>query len=607
MTKGLCDVWWLEIALAVTGALASVGVRPTFAEDAEPRKHIPVRAADTYEGPSINVLDFGAKGDGRTDDTEAIRAAVQAAFERRQILQHPQYGYFVSFAEVYFPSGYYLVSDTVDISYVKLRGENYAAIEQKDPDKDVFYAHDAWRQIIEGLTFLGGQVQLNLGNPNVDTGHVTVRDCHFKNSRAVAVQMRQGSNSTFFKVENCVFIDCAQVLINYCDQAHLRDCWISTKAKKDNKAVIENYGCLTCQNILGVPRPSHNDQRWIDNHGMLSCKVFRFGGEGAGFTPVVNYARYAPQEGGPSILLDDCWVSALGNNKRACAVYLEEIPNQIVIRNCMLGGVPAVKVNPKLDLRTYFNEARPGMLHFDVANNVGEFAGDLPTAMIQAAAQRKPGAIDYGSKQLNPAATKKALAAAVAAAQRIPSAPEPGVMTFGLPPGQEGHLQVTDPAKYVDITPKTHAWDLADRLDGLTERCSAYLALAPAGDDVVLMSRMDQGSWPHVRIRNVTVDLDQTPFLTWRVKDNGVKGGHQAMKVINNATEEMTLLVENSNPDQYGYFACDLRKALDIPQGKVNVDLKFYLCGSRCVDVLTMDYIQKGEFFLIDFLRLEAE
>jgi hypothetical protein len=86
-----------------------------------------------------------------------------------------------------------------------------------------------------------------------------------------------------------------------------------------------------------------------------------------------------------------------------------------------------------------------------------------------------------------------------------------------------------------------------------------------------------------------------------------VKGGHQAMKVINNATEEMTLLVENSNPDQYGYFACDLRKALDIPQGKVNVDLKFYLCGSRCVDALTMDYIQKGEFFLIDFLRLEAE
>jgi hypothetical protein len=299
-------------------------------------------------------------------------------------------------------------------------------------------------------------------------------------------------------------------------------------------------------------------------------------------------------------------VSALGNNRRACAIYLEEIPNQLVVRNCMVGGVPTLKLNPKLDLRTYFNGAQPGMLHYDIANNVGEFAGELPAAMLQAAARRKPAPRDYGDRQLSPAATKRALAAAVAAAESMPSAPEPGVMVWGLRTGEEGHRQVTDRTRYIDITPRTHRWDLTERLDATTELCSDYLALAPAGDDVVIMSRMDKGSWPHVRIRNITVDLDQTPFLSWRVKNNGVKGGHLAMKAISNATEAMTTLAENSNPDQYGYFAYDLRRALDVPHGKVSVDLKLYLCGSRCVDALTMDYLGKGDAFVLDYLRLEA-
>jgi hypothetical protein len=96
----------------------------------------------------VNVKDFGAKGDGKTDDTEAIRTAVKAAYERRVIPQHPQYGYFVSFAEVYFPSGHYIISDTIDINGVKLRGESYAAIEQKNPGKDIFLTPWMWRLAI---------------------------------------------------------------------------------------------------------------------------------------------------------------------------------------------------------------------------------------------------------------------------------------------------------------------------------------------------------------------------------------------------------------------------------------------------------------------------
>jgi hypothetical protein len=51
---------------------------------------------------AVNVQDYGAQGDGVTDDTAAIRAAMKAAM-----------GYDVRGKTVYFPAGTYLVSDTL--------------------------------------------------------------------------------------------------------------------------------------------------------------------------------------------------------------------------------------------------------------------------------------------------------------------------------------------------------------------------------------------------------------------------------------------------------------------------------------------------------------
>jgi len=353
-------------------------------------KHIPVRSTDTYESLSVNVLDFGAKGDGVANDTEAIRSAVKATFERRRIPQHPQYGYFVSFAEVYFPCGYYIINDTIDINAVKIRGENYAAIEQKDPEKDIFFTADAWRQLIEGMTFLGGKVQLNLGNNNVDTGHVTVRDCQFKNSSGPAVQMRKGSNSTFFKVENCVFINCEQAVINNCDMSVIRDCWISSSRQMKNKAVMENYGVMHVENLLGVPRVRRGDegfteqwvdpngrtrtasnQRWIDNYGVVNIRNSRFGGEGGGFTAVYNFARYqykypvTPN----SVTIESSYLY----NAQTTAIVLKEIPNVITVTNnhglidCWM-----VRLDPGLDLDTYFDmDGHPHNISINISNNYG--------------------------------------------------------------------------------------------------------------------------------------------------------------------------------------------------------------------------------------------
>ena len=101
--------------------------------------------------------DFGAKGDGVTDDTSAIRAAFKAAHDYKQEKMtpnyHRKYGYFTTFPEVYFPSGHYIIHETIDISGPNIRGEGSAAIEQKEPEKDIFYCSSTWQRTIEGLTF----------------------------------------------------------------------------------------------------------------------------------------------------------------------------------------------------------------------------------------------------------------------------------------------------------------------------------------------------------------------------------------------------------------------------------------------------------------------
>jgi len=250
------------------------------------------------------------------------------------------------------------------------------------------------------MTFLGGRIQLNLGNNNIDTGHVTVRDCHFKNSRDVAVTMRKGSNSTFFKVENCVFWNCMQAVISYCDMTVIEDCWISSCMDMKNKAVIENYGVMHIENILGVPhvrggeefseewtdlfgrKRIASNQRWVDNYGVLHIRNSRFGGEGGGFSAVYNFAKF--QYKYPVIPNSITIESSYLYNAQSTAVVLKEIPNAItIVNNTGLVDAWILRVDPDIDLDTYFDnkehpENPPHKISIIISNNYGGFGTGLP-------------------------------------------------------------------------------------------------------------------------------------------------------------------------------------------------------------------------------------
>jgi len=224
-------------------------------------------------------------------------------------------------------------------------------------------------------------------NGNMDTGQIFIEKCRFLSAARAAIYT--DARSTTVTIANCRILRCEQAwVLKRSDQAVMKDTWITSSKKMKNKAVIENRGgWMSLENICGVPLVNGTDQRWIDNYaGMIRAVAFRFGGEGGGFTPVVNFAEHAVEARNPVplfVTLDHCWIYAVGHKKRKAAVYLEAIPNAVKIVDChgFAGGVPLVKVNPKLDLETYFKNKPRSLFNFTFHGNVFDHGG-IPPEML---------------------------------------------------------------------------------------------------------------------------------------------------------------------------------------------------------------------------------
>jgi Pectate lyase superfamily protein len=137
-----------SVLLPVTFVM--VGCGPSVSSTATPTKHFsPIRYAAnqftdktklwTVEFPAktpgvFNVKDYGAKGDGVTDDTVAINAAFKAIDDRPY--SRPN----ADFSMVYFPNGVYLVSDTINFrQYRVLQGQSEGKVILKLKDNAAGY------------------------------------------------------------------------------------------------------------------------------------------------------------------------------------------------------------------------------------------------------------------------------------------------------------------------------------------------------------------------------------------------------------------------------------------------------------------------------------
>lgn len=527
---------------------------------------------------SINVKDFGASGDGRTDDTAAIQAAFDAAAKKQQGGKSAIY--YHAAPEVVFPTGIYAISDALKIKIQIVRGLGQPFIKQTDKSKDIFYFDFMWQGKVTNLNFIGGKNHISMGNGNLDCGHITIEGCKFYDADGVCLETRKGSNSTFFVIKNCNFIYNRQAVISNCDKTTIVDCWMSTLPAMENMAAIVNvHGVMTVERLLGVPLVARRGQRWIDNEkGSVYCRDCRFGGEGGGFTPVYNWAKYNPDAGsGPVISLSNCEVNAQGNYKAMAAVYCVEVPNLISVENCLLRGVPGIKIDKNLDLKNYFDKAHPGALSYSIKNCTGAYT-DLPKALQRPSMLGKPDIPGQISRRDGKKLLQQRLASLPTAPADLPPIPE----DCYVPPKKSWTLDA-----YMDATPIKNA-----------ER----LMLDFQQDRAVLMWRAESSGWPHVEIPNIKVDLDRYPILEIIVNNPENTPLETAVKLVDEDEEELFQLSGQGSRTNLRY---DLREY--GLSGKKTLSLRFYYLGIRYVppknnQTYTYDKTKPGDYIIIERL-----
>ncbi|MBQ7206323.1 MAG: hypothetical protein IJS01_00855 [Lentisphaeria bacterium] len=422
-----------------------------------------------------SVKDFGAKGDGKTDDTEALQRAADAVTAKLSTYASET---------LYFPRGRYKISRRITLKKIHLRGDS-AVIVQTDPAADIFYYDFAWNTRVTGIEFQGGRDQLSFWNANTEKGQLTVRDCRFFNARGVAVTSRLGTNSTIFSISNCVFYKCGQAVVSNCDWTSIRDIWLTSSSQMRKKAVIVNgHGVMNIDSMLGVPLCNGDEQRWVDNYGSLFVTGTRFGGEGGGFTPVYNFAKYRAFNIPVEISIQRCWISSGSSPNANCAVYCIEVPNLINIGDCT-GGPAAIAVAPGIDLANYFY-TRPDTLLFRAAN-VGNGANVIPEGLLHP--------VTHPPRPDNQLTREQTLAAAEKA--QLPSDP---VIPAEIDLQREGAPE----------------WNIDEFMDGGVLKNSEFLHLIRKNGRMGLMRRVPGskvGDWPHVTIKNIKLDIGKYPIL----------------------------------------------------------------------------------------------
>ena len=425
-------------------------------------------------GELPSVKDFGAKGDGKTDDTEALQKAADSVAKKVS-----RYGS----GTLYFPKGRYRISKRITLSKIHLKGDS-AVISQSDPKEDIFFYEYAWNTTVSGIEFSGGKNQLSFYNENTDKGMLTVRDCRFFNARGTALETRKGSASSLFSIQNCLFIKNEQTIISHCDWTSIRDIWITNNVNMRNKAVILNgHGVMTIDNLLGVPLCNGDRQRWIDNYGSLFVNHTRFGGEGGGFTPIYNFRRYTSLSHPNEVVVLRSWFAAASPGA-SCLVYCKELPNLIRLEDCAGNSLPVI-VDPAIDLKNYFYAA-PGAIKY-YANNVGLKSSMLPELLRNPVIHRPK-----ANRQISMEETLKLAEQA--------KEPEEAPVFAAVDLQRDRNLK----------------WDLDECMDGSLLKNADYLYCFRRGDRMAVMRRVPGskiGDWPHISIPGIKVDLKKYPVL----------------------------------------------------------------------------------------------
>jgi len=221
------------------------------------------------QGAPVNVLDYGAKGDGATDDTAAIQAALNAI---------------TTGGEVVFPPGTYLVSGGGSLlqpkSNTALIGTQTASvirINSASAAASIFgIGTNVSGLVFEGLTLDGNSSVVTaydtFGLQFPDVGGITVRNCTFQNFKRDGMLLGLTTRVDHLTVDTCNF---SNIVFNGVRTYNARMQYINNSRFFDfvtspldfNPILVENTETTT---IVTNNYFSNNSASWTAGNSTLS-------------------------------------------------------------------------------------------------------------------------------------------------------------------------------------------------------------------------------------------------------------------------------------------------------------------------------------------------
>jgi hypothetical protein len=345
---------------------------------------------------TVSVMDFGATGDGVTDDTAAIQKAIQYTQAAAVALNNGFGAYSGTAPILYFPKGVYVVTASLTpdtnnaMTYQFFQGD--CAIIQAAAGVTVF-GGVGYQNKFHGLTFRGGATAISIKTANLDTTMIEIFECEFWRQSAQSIAVDATSGSTLVNVSHSKYVsysgDGEFVNALSCDFFKIDHCWLSCGAPV---CIYFSGFNLAIFNTVGVPYSDLTDLagtgHWIDAnvYSSIHCVDTRFGGEFAG-APIVywnintlNFTAYPSIA--PEVVFENCFIATgnAGRADRGLLVANQGLPAALRVSGCsgmtdaffindqVPGGLPAwlttLASAPGLNLtiHLYNNNARPNSL-----------------------------------------------------------------------------------------------------------------------------------------------------------------------------------------------------------------------------------------------------
>jgi len=316
---------------------------------------------------AINVKDFGAKGDGKTDDTQAILRAINAL--KTISTNNFNNGYKPSIyiggsEDLYFPFGIYFISSSIKIGhYVRLKGENSIITTFSGKNELTCLDLVGWQCTISGFQFANFKIAIKIDNQNLDAGQITIRDCKFVDNE-LAISLNAQSSITNITESNFYGNKVCLDIING-DKVLLNKSWITSgKMSGLNPAQIINRAVLHFDEMLLVPtinQKNTEEAAWINNYGTVSCNLVRQGGEPGAMCLINNFSEaslhYPIIPNSITVMNSDSYAGDENDGKffTPAVIRVFALPNQIYLQN-IRGMVDCYLVNFTRNTKSNWNK-----------------------------------------------------------------------------------------------------------------------------------------------------------------------------------------------------------------------------------------------------------